>query len=173
MVTVVGKSVRFWVPLLAVVAAVGAATTQLFAHNVVGLIAQHRARVSSPNPAPTVDVPVPFFDTGLSVACFLITNQSTTDANITAFGLALLDPPPEDAGGFALVSPLDRGWTIQEDVSVPGFPGVSLDFAVTTGGNFTGGHRRLGIRPPTPGEPSFPRVCASVDRSALIRSKPF
>ena len=158
MVTVVGKF-RFWVPFLAVVALVWAATTQLVAHNVFGLSADHKARVQSPNPSPTVDRPVPFFNTGLSVACFLITNQSTTDANITAFGLLLPGAPDESAdGGFALVSPLDRGLTIQEGVAVPGFPGVNLDFAVMTGGNFTSGHHRLGI---PPGGPGPTRVCVS------------
>lgn len=130
---------------------------QALAHSVVGIRDQdvHRALVQSPTTA--TDMPVPIFNTGLSVSCFRLTNQSTTDANITAFGLEI-PAIPDEVDGFALVWPLDRGWTIQEDVRVPGVADVTLDFAVVSGGNFTGGHRRLGI--PT-GETGPTRICVS------------
>ena len=131
--------------------------SRLAAHSVVGIQFRdiHKALVQSPTAA--TDLPVPVFNTGLSVACFRVTNQSPTDANITALGLEIADLP-DDVDGFALVAPVDRGWTLQEDVHVPGVADVNLDFAVMTGGNFTGGHHRLGI--PT-GEPGPTRICIS------------
>lgn len=130
---------------------------QLLAHSVVGIRDRdvHRALVQSPSAA--TDMPVSIFNTGLSVSCFRVTNQSTTDANITAFGLEI-PGVPDEVDGFALVWPLDRGWTIQEDVRVPGVADVTLDFAVVSGGNFTGGHRRLGI---PAGEAGPTRICVS------------
>jgi hypothetical protein len=104
----------------------------------------HTAFVSSPTSA--ADLPVQIYETGLSVACFRLTNTSPANVNVTAIGLEL----PGELSGFALVSPLDRGWEIQENVtSPPGFPDVTLDFAVIAGRHFAGGHRRLGIEPGT------------------------
>lgn len=139
------------------VAVVSVSTIPLTAHSVVGINYRdfHKGLVQSPTAA--ADLPVPIFNTGLSVACFRVTNQSTTDANITALGLEIPDIPDE-VNGFVLVSPVDLGWTLKEDVQVPGLPDVHLDFAVMTGGNFTGGHHRLGI--PT-GEPGPTRICVS------------
>ena len=143
--------------IVLVVAVFCVSLSQLAAHSVVGIQFRdtHKALVQSPTAA--TDLPVPLFNTGLSVACFRVTNQSTTDANITALGLEIPDVP-DDVNGFALVWPVDRGWTLQEDVHVPGVPDVNLDFAVMTGGNFTGGHHRLGI---PPGEPGPTRICIS------------
>jgi hypothetical protein len=153
MVTV-GRKVRF---VFLIVAVFSGGVMSVLAHSVVGIQYRdvHKALVQSPTIA--TDLPVPIFNTGLSVACFRVTNQSTVDSNITALGLEIPDVPDE-INGFALVSPVDRGWTLQEDVQVPGVPGVTLDFAVMTGGNFTGGHHRLGI--PT-GEPGPTRICVS------------
>ena len=138
--------VRVLATLVAAILAVS--TIELFAHRVIGVgdPIGHRALVQSPNPAPAVDMPIPVFDTGLSVACFRVTNTSLTGARITAIGLELSG----ELSGFALVSPLDRGLSIQENVEVPGFPGVALDFAVVTGPNFTGGRPQLGLAPQAP-----------------------
>ena len=152
------KSRSFNVCLCALAATVMAASANLFAHSVVGIADRdgHKALVVQ-SPTAATDLPVPLFNTGLSVACFRVTNQSPTDANITAFGLEIPDLP-ENVDGFALVWPVDRGWTIQEDVAVPGMREISLDFAVMTGNNFTGGNQRLGI---PPGEPGPTQVCVS------------
>lgn len=151
------KSRQFTACVFTLVATAIAASAHLFAHSVVGISDHegHKALVQSPTAA--TDLPVPIFNTGLSVACFRVTNQSPTDANITALGLEIPDLP-ESVDGFALVWPVDRGWTLQEDVAVPGMRDISLDFAVMTGNNFTGGHHLLGI---PPGEPGPTVICVS------------
>jgi hypothetical protein len=66
------------------------------------------------------------------------------DTRITAIGLEL----PGTLSGFALVSPLDRGLSVQENIQgVPGFPAVTLDVVISTGGGFTSGRPRLGLPP--------------------------
>lgn len=118
------------------------------AHTYVGL--EHRtlvrARVQSPN-ASTVDRPIPIAGTNLSVACFKIRNSGPFDSRITAFGLAL--PPDalnQDPTGFALVSPLNAGFHLIEQVTqVPGFRDVTLDFALVTGATFPGGQPNAGL----------------------------
>ena len=120
---------------------VGAAI-ELSAHRVIGV--NHPdlnvAAVRSPAAAPT-DMPVPIFDTGLSVVCFKVTNSSDT-SHITGVGIEL----PGDLSGFALVSPLDRGLSIEEAVDTPGFSDATMDFAVVTGTHFAGGRSKQGIR---------------------------
>jgi len=99
--------------------------------------------VQSPSASP-VDLPVPLWDTGLSVVCIKVTNTSTVDTRITSVGLELAG----QRSGFALLSPLDAGLSIQENVSgIPGFPGVALDVSVGTAGGFTSGRPRLGLPP--------------------------
>jgi hypothetical protein len=130
--------------VLALIALV-ALPVRVLAHRVIGRAypALVTALVQSPTASPS-DLPIPIFDVGLSVVCLKVTNTSRIDTRITALGLEL----PGTLSGFALVSPLDSGLSIQENVTgLPGFPGVTLDVAVVTGGGFTGGRPRLGLPP--------------------------
>ena len=130
--------------VLALIALV-AFPVRVLAHRVIGRAypALVTALVQSPTASP-LDLPVPIFDTGLSVACIKVTNTSRVETRITAVGLEL----PGTRSGFALISPLDAGLSIQENVGgIPGFPDVALDVAVVTGGGFTGGRPRLGLPP--------------------------
>jgi len=103
------------------------------------------ALVQSPTANPA-DLPIPIFNTGLSVICFRVTNTSPVDTRITAVGLEL----PGTLSGFALLTPLANDLNLYENVSqVAGFPDVTLDVVVATGTNFTGGRPRLGIPPGT------------------------
>jgi hypothetical protein len=87
-----------------------------------------------PPPAPNNDLPIPIWNTGLSVVCVRVANTSVVDARITGLGF---DLPGNRGGGFALMSPIGRGITLQENVGpVPGFPGVMLDVAVIMGRDF-------------------------------------
>ena len=121
--------------------------TALRAHRVMGqnYPAVATALVQSPTASP-VDLPVPIYNTGLSVICFRVTNSSTADTRITAIGLEL----PGSLSGFALLTPLDYGLSVFENVEqVPGFSGVTLDVVLSTGGSFANGHARLGLPPST------------------------
>ena len=115
---------------------------EVSAHRVIGVNhpALHVAAVRSPA-ASTTDMPVPIYDTGLSVVCFRVTNSSDT-SYITGVGLEL----PGDLSGFALMSPLDRGWSIAEGVDAPGFGDSTMDFAVVMGTHFAGGKPKQGIQ---------------------------
>ena len=133
------------ITLAIVAAALATSTSVVLAHRVLGRTYPGftTAFVQSPSASP-VDLPVPLWDTGLSVACIRVTNTSTVDTRITAVGLEL----PGTLSGFALVTPLDRGLSIQENVGgIPGFTNVSLDVVVSTGGGFTSGRSRLGLVP--------------------------
>jgi hypothetical protein len=126
--------------LLLVVVAM-TAVIEVSAHRVIGVNhpTLNVAAVRSPA-ASVTDMPIPIFDTGLSIVCFRVTNSSET-SRITGVGLEL----PGDLSGFALVSPLDRGLSIHEGVDAPGFDGASMDFAVVTGTHFAGGRSKNGI----------------------------
>lgn len=129
--------------LLLLSALVAAGTViEVSAHRVIGVNhpTLHVAAVRSPTASP-VDLPIPIVDTGLSVACFRVTNSSDT-SYITGVGLEL----PGDLSGFALISPLDRGWSIQEGVDAAGYPDATMDFAVVTGTHFAGGKPKQGIQ---------------------------
>ena len=120
-------------------------TVRLSAHRVIGRSypASVTALVQSPTASP-VDLPIPIFTTGLSVICFRVSNTSPVDVRITAIGLEL----PGTLSGFSLLSPLDRGLAVQENVQqLPGLPDVTLDVAVVTGTSFAGGRPRLGLLP--------------------------
>jgi hypothetical protein len=117
------------------------------AHRVIGrnYPAVATALVQSPTASPS-ELPVPIFTSGLSVICLRVTNTSSVDTRITAIGLEL----PGTLSGFALLSPLDYGLSVFENVEqVPGFPDVTLDFVLATGNGFTGGRPRLGLPPST------------------------
>ena len=108
-------------------------TVSVSAHRVIGrrYPTLATALVQSPN-AVTSDLPVPLWDTGLSVVCVKVTNTSTVSGRITAIGLEL----PGPMGGFGLVAPVNAGVTLVENVSqVPDFAGVTLDVvALVPGG---------------------------------------
>ena len=128
--------------LLLLIVVVGAAGITVSAHRVIGVShpSLNVAAVRSPA-ASVTDMPIPILDTGLSVVCFRVTNSSDT-SHITGVGLEL----PGDLSGFALVSPLDRGLSIEEGVDAPGFPGATMDVAVVTGTHFAGGRTKNGIQ---------------------------
>lgn len=155
MFTIAATTSRLRVRMLVLFAVitVGAAI-EVSAHRVIGIghPTVNIAAVRSPTASP-VDAPVPIYNTGLSVICFRVTNSSTADNRITGVGLEL----PGELSGFALVSPLDRGLSLHENVDVPGFPDATMDFAVVAGTNFTGGRPKLGI---PPGDPPL-MICVS------------
>jgi hypothetical protein len=121
-----------------VAALVAGGTSHVSAHRLIGRAYPTLATAFiQPPPAPNNDLPIPLWNTGLSVVCLRVTNTSPVDARITALGV---DLPGARRGGFALVSPLRRGVTLHEDVGpVPGFAGVELDFALTTGSTYESG----------------------------------
>ena len=80
----------------------------------------------------------------LVVVCFRVRNTSPFDSRLTAIGFEL----PGDLTGFTLISPTDSEFQVIEDVAnVPGLPGVTLDFALTTGRTFGGGRPNSGLAP--------------------------
>jgi hypothetical protein len=116
---------RFAALAFALVTFVLASTTSSWAHRVLGRAYPTLATafVQSPTASP-LDLPVPIFDTGLSVICVKVTNTSPIDSRITAIGLEL----PGSLSGFSLLKPLDVGLTLRENVGgIPGFPAVTLD----------------------------------------------
>ena len=75
-----------------------------------------------------------------------VKNRSPFDARITAVGLDL----PGDLTGFALVSPVGAGFDLENEVGqIPGFPLVTLDFALLTGTTFASGNPGDGLAPST------------------------
>ena len=110
-------------------------TAVVSAHRVIGRQYPTLATAFIQPPAgPNNDLPITLWNTGLSVVCLRVANTSAVDARITALGI---DLPGNRFGGYALLSPVGRGVTMHENVGpVPGFPGVTLDFAVTAGSDF-------------------------------------
>ena len=101
------------------------------------------ARLSSPTSS--VDRPQPLGG-DLALACFNVQNRSPFDARITAVGLDL----PGELTGFALVSPVGVGFDLDNEVGqIPGFPLLSLDFALLTGRTFASGNPWDGLPPST------------------------
>ena len=115
--------------------------------------------VSSPSAGTDVPIAVAWGarTTGLRVACFFVANTSVprSDApewpRVTAVGFAL----PGEARGFALMSPLDAGWDLVENVpvTIPGVGDTTVDFALVAPVNPMGhgrapqGGELLGIAP--------------------------
>ena len=117
----------------------------LHAHTYVGIVNRDdaRARVQSPNGS-TVDFPVPIPGTDLSVVCFRVRNSSPYDSRITAIGFDV----PGNATGYTLISPVDSGFHLIEQVSnVPELNDATLDFALVTGRTFGGGRPNEGLAP--------------------------
>lgn len=109
------------------------------------------ARLSSPTSS--LDRPQPLGG-DLALACFNVQNRSPFDARITAVGFDL----PGDLAGFALVSPVGAGFELENEVDqIPGFPLLTLDFALLTGRTFASGNPGDGLpRSTTPTQ-----VCVS------------
>jgi len=131
-----------------------AIAAQAAAHNIKGI--EHptlaTARITSPTTA--TDVPVPIFDTGVSVACFKVRNTSPYNAVITGFGLDL----PGDYGDFSLVLPSESIFSVESDVDMdPLIPNRFLDFAFLTGPRFSSHRGQPGLQPST----QFTTFCVS------------
>jgi hypothetical protein len=108
-----------------------------FAHTIRGVSNPTLAVARLSSPTSSVDRPQPLGG-NLALACFNVQNRSPFDARITAVGLDL----PGDLSGFALVSPVGAG-------QIPGFPLVTLDFALLTGRTFASGNPQDGLPPST------------------------
>jgi hypothetical protein len=134
----VGKRTRMFAVVTLVMLVAAVSSIDVLAHRVIGRgNALHTAFVQSPTASP-VDLPIPIFNTGLSVICFRVTNTSANGARVGAIGLEL----PGELSGFSLVSPVNARLSIEEGVQgVPGFPGVTLDLVVRprTGGQVLSG----------------------------------
>lgn len=130
--------------------------------------------VSSPSAGTDAPVAVAWGarTTGLRVACFFVANTSAPRGDapewprVTAVGFAL----PGEARGFALISPLDAGWELVENVpvTVPGAGVTTVDFALVAPVNPMGHGRAprggdlLGIPPGQVGaRGSGTRFCVS------------
>ena len=114
------------------------------AHNIKGVKYPTLATARLSSPTTAVDRPVPIAGTELAVACFNVRNTSPYEAKITAVGFDL----PGDLAGFALVSPTDSEFRLENEVAhVPDFPHTILDFALLTGKTFPGGNPHDGLAP--------------------------
>ena len=123
------------------------------AHNIRGVSNPTLAVARLSSSTSSVDRPQPLGEIWhWPVSMFRI--KSLFDARITAVGLDL----PGDLGGFALVSPVGAGFELENEVGqIPGFPLVSLDFALLTGRTFASGDPGDGLPPST----TQTQVCVS------------
>jgi hypothetical protein len=128
------------------------------------------------SPSATADSPISIGwggqPTGLRVACLFVANTSPARADapdwprVTAVGFEL----PGNRTGFALVSPLDSGWELVENVpvSLAGVGALTVDFALVAPVNPMGhgkspyGGALLGLAPgQAPVRGSGTRFCVS------------
>jgi hypothetical protein len=165
-------------------AACGAAATfmglsmiAVSAHTVRGLTEpSSTAFVGSPTAGSDLPVPIAWgtlptrFDSGLSVACFLVSNttlrpEGSEWPRLTAFGFEL----PGTRSGFTLLSPQGEGWEVMENLDVATPRGTfTVDFALvapvnpmgrSTAGNFD---QLLGLPPNQPsGRPDGTPFCVA------------
>lgn len=141
-------------PLLCVAFLLGACVFNVWGHNVKGLEYPTLATARITSPTAATDVPVPIYNTGVSVACFKVRNTSPHDALITAVGLEL----PGDYGDFNLVLPASSTFHVDSSVSMkPFFDGRLLDFAFLTGPRFNSDSGTAGLPPST----QFTDMCVS------------
>ena len=125
-----------------------------FGHNVKGLDYPTLATARVTSPTAAVDMPVPLYDTGLSVACFKVRNTSPYNAVITAIGLDL----PGDYGDFNLVLPSGSTFHVDSQVDlIPYYPERTLDIAFLTGPRFNSNGGKRGLLPSS----QFTTFCAS------------
>lgn len=132
----------------------------LEAHTIRGVnrSTEATARIESPT-ANIVDFPIPLVvdENGnplLSVACFRVRNSSPPpqDSRITAFGFdlpgELTDFELVDPNNFNIVLESYLNFTLENEVErIPGFQGITLDFALLTGRTFGGGRPNKGLAP--------------------------
>ena len=141
-------------PLLCVVFLLVACVFNVRGHNVKGLVYPTLATARITSPTTANDVPIPIYNTGVSVACFKVRNTSPYDSVITAVGLDL----PGDYGDFNLVVPASSMFYVDSSVSMtPFFDDRVLDFAFLTGPRFNSDGGRLGLHPST----QFTDMCVS------------
>jgi hypothetical protein len=149
--------------LSATLCAVAISAATLSAHRIKGLYHEGLVKAFVSSPSTGSDAPIPIAwgttasgQTGLRVACFFVSNSSAPRADapdwprITGVGFEL----PGVRSGFTLLSPLDQGWDLVEDVHVnlPGHGALTLDFALLApvnpvGHSIRGSHRLLGLAP--------------------------
>jgi hypothetical protein len=140
--------------LLAVALLMGLSASSVQGHNVKGIENPTLATARVTSPTAATDLPIPIYNTGVSVACFKVRNTSPYDAVITAIGLEL----PGDYGDFNLVLP--SASIFHTDSAVTMEPLVServLDFAFLTGPRFHSDGGKLGLHPST----DFTDMCVS------------
>jgi len=124
------------------------------AHNIKGVNYPTLATARITSPTAAVDLPVPVYNTGVSVACFKVRNTSPYNAVITAFGIDL----PGDYDDFNLVLPSDSTFRVYSHADlIPFYPERTLDFAFLTGPRFNSDGGRKGLAPSV----EFTTFCAS------------
>jgi len=133
------------------------------AHVIRGLLHPTLATGFVSSPSATADAPIPIawgtHTTGLRVACFFVANTSAARSDapdwprVTAVGLEL----PGTQAGFTLMSPLDAGWELIENVPVTlAGRSTTIDFALVAPVNpmghgiHPGAGQLLGIPPGQP-----------------------
>jgi hypothetical protein len=132
----------------------GTCSFQRLGHTVKGIDYPTLATARVTSPTTSQDLPVPIYNTGVSVACFKIRNTSPYEAVITAVGLEL----PGDNGDFNLVLPASSIFHVDSSVSMkPYFDGRVLDFAFLTGPRFNSDGGALGLPPSA----QFTDMCVS------------
>ena len=145
---------RLPVKALAALFLMGTCSFQVLGHNVKGIDYPTLATARVTSPTTSQDLPVPIYNTGVSVACFKIRNTSPYEAVITAVGLEL----PGDNGDFNLVLPASSIFHVDSSVSMkPYFDGRVLDFAFLTGPRFNSDGGTLGLPPSA----QFTDMCVS------------
>ena len=145
---------RLPVKVLAALFLMGTCSFQVLGHNVKGIDYPTLATARVTSPTTSQDLPVPIYNTGVSVACFKIRNTSPYEAVITAVGLEL----PGDNGDFNLVLPASSIFHVDSSVSMkPYFDGRVLDFAFLTGPRFNSDGGTLGLPPSV----QFTDMCVS------------
>lgn len=142
-------------PVIVAIFLLAACASQALGHNVKGIDnpTLATARITSPT-ASAGDLPIPVYNTGVSVACFKIRNTSPYEALITAVGLEL----PGDNGDFNLVLPASSIFHVESSVSMkPFFDDHLLDFAFLTGPRFNSDGGKIGLGPSA----QFTDMCVS------------
>ena len=133
---------------------VGTSCTTALGHNIKGLDYPTLATARITSPTSAVDMPVPVYNTGVSVACFKVRNTSPYNAIISAVGLEL----PGDNGDFSLVLPADSTFQLGNAVTLnPYYPDRTLDLAFLTGPRFNSDGGKHGLAFST----QFTDMCAS------------
>jgi hypothetical protein len=141
-------------PIIGIMLLLGSCILNVHGHNVKGLEYPTLATARITSPTTATDLPVPIYNTGVSVACFKVRNTSLYDAVITAVGLDL----PGDNGDFNLVLPASSMFRVGSSVTLePFFDDRVLDFAFLTGPRFNSDGGKRGLHPSA----QFTDMCVS------------